>query len=165
MCLCDAGVRTIRVMLSSIHRERTLVMSDMYIHAFATVGHRVPTHPHTSHTSHTSSEERHTYMRCPSSAIGSPHLFTPSTPPTPPPRSVIYTLSLIHISESTRLRRTSYPVFCLKKNQGYNRMICSTNAMVPSDGRADCLLPCNSILLNTGPSPRDRTSSLWPQSD
>jgi len=33
------------------------------------------------------------------------------------PGLTVYTLSLIHISEPTRLRRISYAVFCLKKKK------------------------------------------------
>src|SRR5660398_176325 len=45
---------------------------------------------------------------------------TPMASSTPPPRSwsstsSVIRLSLIHISEPTRLRRISYAVFCLKK--------------------------------------------------
>src|SRR5660397_255400 len=40
----------------------------------------------------------------------------PATPPAQSPATVLF-LSLIHISEPTRLRRISYAVFCLKKKK------------------------------------------------
>src|SRR5678816_3624448 len=43
------------------------------------------------------------------------NIFPESPPPIPPISSSVFHLSLIHISEPTRLLSVSYAVFCLKK--------------------------------------------------